>query len=333
MNIKDVAVRAGVSVSTAYKVFDTAYTTSTDIREKVLAAARDIGYIHKASYRNGSSGETKLIAHIVTESTASNGFHSFITKELMDELERYGYRLTVLYTNWSQEREKEDFEILADHKIDGIIFTPARFDKNESIERIIQNGMPVLQLFGSAYDHVDTLLFDDELGAYTAVKHLLQCGHTKIMMLSRHTSRTMDSRIKGYERAFAEAGVPLDPEMFCVLGFDESVKNMISGVIRKKEPTAIVSVSEGISLCTLKAVHELKLSIPNDISLIAYDDFPWLAAFDISAVSHPFKSVGTLGAQLIHNRVQEQYTGLTAPPSTLVLDPQLILRDSVKILR
>ena len=102
--------------------------------------------------------------------------------------------------------------------------------------------------------------------------------------------------------------------------------------IKEIQPTAIVSVGERISVNTIQALREMNLSIPEDMSLIVYDDLAWTAAFDITAVSHSFEAIGNLASELIVGRLKELENGEHQPPAKLTLDPKLVSRNSVKIL-
>ncbi len=330
-SIKEVAEKAGVSLPTVYKVFSNTYSTSDNVQERVLAAAKELGYVHKVSaIKQVPTGRSKVIGLVITDSAALNGFYNFIVRELVNELDRSGYRLITMYTEKDTISERDAIEIMVDRKVDGLILTPASKERIEIVDRLITTRFPLLQLFNHVYPELDTLLFDDERGTNLAVKNLIQCGHEKIMMLSR---RSRHNRAAGYRKAFDEMGLSFIPDMIKEYAYDNSVKEMIKQHITAMKPTAIISVSEGISVCTIQALKELNLGFPEDMSLVAYDDFPWLAASGISAVSHPFESLGKLASQLILNRVAEYPQTRGGEPVTLVLDPVLVTRDSIKVLR
>ena len=112
----------------------------------------------------------------------------------------------------------------------------------------------------------------------------------------------------------------------------DNIKEMLKTRIREIEPTAILSVGERLSVSTVQALREMNRKVPDDVSLIVYDDLAWTAAFDISAVSHSFEAIGNLASELIMERLKESDTGERKPPARLVLDPKLVTRNSVKIL-
>ena len=174
--------------------------------------------------------------------------------------------------------------------------------------KLAAQRFPLLQLFRPLYQDVDTLLIDDELGAYLAVKHLLQSGHRKIMLITR-SNPILVKREEGYARAYREAGIPMDQDCICLMTYIDNIKDMLKSRIREVNPTAILSVGERISVNVVQALREMNLDVPGDMSLIVYDDLAWTAAFDITAVSHSFEAIGNLASELIVGRLKEVETG------------------------
>lgn len=327
-NIKDVAQRAGVSVPTAYKALGGTYYTSPEICNKVFAAAEELGYVHKASKINGESSD-KVIAIVLDE--IINPFYSNMVKEMSKELENLGYRLIVMYSNNNQACEKADFELILKHKINGAIFIPSFETNEDTIRHMIVSKFPMLQLFRDVYNGVDTLLIDDELGAYLAVQYLIQNGHRKIMLIAK-THPSLVKREKGYMKAFEEAGISYDSNWLYLMNYDNCTKAMIKQKIHEISPTAILSVGENIGTNVIQSLNEMNLSIPDDVSLISYDDFAWTATYGITAIAHSYESIGRLAAQMMHARFMDMGEKNRKSAERLILDPYLISRNSVKIL-
>lgn len=328
VSIKEVAELARVSVPTAYKVFDSNYNTTEAIKEKVMAAARKLNYVHKPGQQKKIPNGSKMVAIIYNELT--NSFNNYITRELSNQLDRFGYRLVVLYDDEFISQDIKNVNIIQELGVDALIFTPVIDQKQDVILQLLGRRFPLLQLFQTVYPEMDTLLFNDELGTYLATNCLLKSGHRKIMMVSR-TSRSEYIRRPGYCRAFNEMGLEVDDRYLFTLSYVNSVKQMIKEKIMQEQPTAIIAVSEAMTATVIQALRELNFSIPGDISLIAYDDYPWLEAYSISAISHPFEKVGSVMARLIVDRLNEPVGKEPAPPSEFMIDPSLILRNSIKI--
>lgn len=328
-NIKDVAELAGVSVPTVYKVFSNNQYASPAVEEKVMKVARELGYVHKAAQKANASSAEKTIAIIVDDIT--NPFYGAMINEIRKGLHRYGHHLITISNTESWEQERNDIQVLLECKADALIFVPALGEQQQIVNRLIAQNYPLLQLFRPLYQDIDTILIDDELGAYLAVKHLLQSGHRRIMLMTR-SNPLLVKREEGYTRAYREAGIPMDEQCICLMTYVDNIKEMLKERIREIGPTAILSVGERLSVNTIQALREMNWKVPDDVSLIVYDDLAWTAAFDISAVSHSFESIGNLASELIVERLKESGTDEHKQPARLVLDPKLVTRNSVKIL-
>lgn len=328
-NIEQVAQLAGVSVPTVYKVFSNKQYASPAVKEKVLEAAKKLNYVHKASMKGGNSDREKVIAILVDDLT--NPFYSYMIHEMSKALSRFRHHLIVYTYQGAKADMEQGIERLLDKNIDGLIFVPELGEKQNLFERLIASKYPMLQLFRPLYDEVDTLMIDDEVGTYLATKYLLQNGHRKIMLISR-TNPIMVKREKGYIRAFEEANVPVDNDYLFLMTYIEANKEILKSKIREMGPTAIIAAGERISINVYVALREMNLSIPDDISLIVYDNLPWTLANDITTVSHSYEAIGNLAAELIDGRLREGKTEDRKIPARLKLDPEILLRNSVKIL-
>lgn len=325
--VRDVAQVAGVSVATVYKVFNEDYTTSEDVRNRVIAAAKTLSYTHKASSEKTQKTAAKNTVGIVVGSIL-NPFFNRMIEAISKEFERYHYRVLILYCNDDVHQFNSNLELLMQLNVKAVIFEPMTDTRYDIVYRLKENGIVMLQLFSSVYPELDTLQFDDELGTYTAVKHFLKSGHSRIAMIYKYWA-IRPEREPGYLRAFQEFNIDVNPEFLCKLSFEGSIKNIIKERIEKLKPTAILAVNEPISINVVQALGELNLKIPEDISLIIYDDLSWATAYNISTIAHAFDSVGSQVCQVIMRRIKLAGTGQEIEPIRLVIDPELISRGSV----
>lgn len=326
-SIKDIAAQAGVSVPTVYKVFSSTYSTSDEVREKVYRAAESVGYVVKAE--GPRTSDNRLVAIVLDEIV--NPFYSAMVQELDKELSHMGYRTTVMYNLNNGQREKDIFDLLPTLKLDGAIFIPSADVNQESIKKLAMAQFPMVQLFRPVNEGLDTVLIDDEQGTYLAIQHLLQSGHTRIMLISK-TNPVMLRREVGYTRAFHEAGLEVDERYLYLMNYASNVKEMVKDRIKALSPTAILSVGEMTSVSVIQSLKELNLSIPEDVSLIIYDDLAWTATYGITTVGHSYEMLGRLTTELFDARYKARSRGETVEPTRLMLDPRLISRASVRIL-
>ena len=318
--IKDVAKKAGVSVSTVYKVFNENYSTRPGIKERVLEACKEVNYTHHAVVRN-----RKLLGLMFSE--AKNPFTNDLIQMIIEELGSE-YEIVVLFSNEDTDREEQNVACLERLGVDALIFAAVSNYNYPEIEKMIEDGKPVIQIFMCTHQGADTILFDDELGTYRAIKYLLQNGHRDILMLYKYRE-DFPQRGDGYRRAFEEAGLEVDSRFLYDIPYNDSIRGMIQNHIQELQPTAILAVNEIIATAAVAAITEMKLSFPEDISLIIYDDLPWASASGITTIGHAFDSAGSLCKNILSNSGS---AGKPHEPVRLVIDPMLIVRDSVKIL-
>ena len=190
----------------------------------------------------------------------------------------------------------------------------------------------MLQLFNMTYPEIDVLKFDDEAGTYLATKQLIKCGHRNITMFYKRWDLCPD-REPGYRRAFEEFSIPLVEENLCKMDYVGSIRNIIRQKITTLQPTAIISVNEAMTVNVIQTLNEMNLSIPGDISLIVYDDLPWIRAYNITAIAHPFEQIASSACEIILNRIKQRMDNEMVNKATvLVIDPVLISRSSIRIL-
>lgn len=318
--IQDVAQKAGVSVSTVYKVFSDSYKTRDEIRERVLKVCEELNYSHHSMIK-----KRKLLGMMFSEVT--NSFTNTLMQMIIDELGDE-YDIVTLYSNEDLTREKQNITCLEQMKVDALIFATVSNQEYPEINKMISDGKPVIQFFMQTHPGADAILFDDELGTYQAVKYLIQNGHKDILMLYKYRIG-FPQRSNGYRKAFEEEGLEVDERYLYDIPYNDSIRGVIQNKIQELKPSAILAVNEIIATSTVCALKEMKLMVPQDISLIIYDDLPWAAASKLTTIGHAFDSAGSLCKNILM-----EITGLEKKhtPVRLVIDPMLIVRDSVRIL-
>ena len=318
--IQDVAQKAGVSVSTVYKVFSDSYKTRDEIREHVLKACEELNYSHHSMIK-----KRKLLGMMFSEVT--NSFTNTLMQMIIDELGDE-YDIVTLYSNEDLTREKQNITCLEQMKVDALIFATVSNQEYPEINKMISDGKPVIQFFMQTHPGADAILFDDELGTYQAVKYLIQNGHKDILMLYKYRIG-FPQRSNGYRKAFEEERLEVDERYLYDIPYNDSIRGVIQNKIQELKPSAILAVNEIIATSTVCALKEMKLMVPQDISLIIYDDLPWAAASKLTTIGHAFDSAGSLCKNILM-----EITGLEKKhtPVRLVIDPMLIVRDSVRIL-
>jgi DNA-binding LacI/PurR family transcriptional regulator len=320
--IRDIAKQANVSVATVSRAFQENSRISPDTRDAILAIAASSNYRPNSNKRVVKS-DNKLIGMIV--SSAENPFYTKVIQSLEPHLRKLGYHIIFAYSNERPDQEAEAFRLLLSMHVSSIIFTPTSV--NESLIAMAQKqGIPVLQLYRNAYPNVNSIVMNDGYGGFIATNHLLQYGHRRILLITLNTT-IPPLREPGYSRALREAGMDVSGELILKLPFHNNQSSLIGEKISKLKPTAIIAVTNAVALDSLRACQQLNLSVPSDISLVVYDDFPWMSLLGITAVSHPIDDIVDAINKSIDNLLHNKATA----PINVTIDPFLITRNSVAL--
>lgn len=333
VNIKKVAKRAGVSTATVSRVLGEYPGVKEATRESVLKAVSDLNYEVNAVARSLRQNRTYTIG-IIVENVLSQ-FYSIIAKSVEDVANKSGYNLILCNGDESPDKELKYLKLLKSNRVDGIILTPT--GKNaEYINGLIESKTKVV-LLDRKIDGIDcdAVLVDNKNGAYVAVKHLLEQGYRKIAIINGFVDRTTGrDRLEGYLKALKEANIPIDDDLIKIGNFKE-----ISGINLSREllessnrPEAIFIANIDMTLGALLTIKEMGLKIPDDISILGFDDPDWNKILDppLTAVSQPVYNIGSIAAEMLINKIEGKEESINKKPLIITLKTNLIIRSSTQ---
>jgi LacI family transcriptional regulator len=332
--ISDVAKRAGVSAMTVSRVVNGTGYTSAETRARVEAAIEELGYVPNALARQLRSKRTKSIALLVSD--ISNPFFTTIARGVEDFFVSHGYSVMFCNTDEDAAEEEQYLLMLIERQIDGVLLVPAR-SSGESFSLLAGHHVPVVVIDRRvAARNVDSVRCDSEAGAHALVQHLVELGHRRIAVLtgSRMISTSAD-RVAGARRALEEAGLDLPEELVHYGGFNYGKSNQASGQRMALEmleaagerPTAVFCANNFIGFGAIRALRETGLRVPDDISVVAFDDLPeeWISEPFLTVARQPAYEIGRVAAA----RLLDQITGVQSPSGESVILPyELIIRRS-----
>jgi DNA-binding LacI/PurR family transcriptional regulator len=333
--LKEVAEKAGVSITTVSRVINDSEMVNAETRDRVQKAMYDMGYhpSRVAQRLRGTKGRSKLFGLIIPD--IQNAFYSNIVRGIEDVAYKQNY--AVILCNSDEDIEKEQFylEVLRSESVDGIIFPPINQD-SKVVKDLVKSGLPLVCVDRRLRsDEVDTVVVDNKIGAYQVTNYLLGLGHKRIgLITSAGNFSSFKERQIGYEQALTEHGIVVDP-FFIGYGDQrstESGKNLVLKMLNNKNrPSALFVTNNLFLLGALEIIHELGLRIPQDISIVGFDDMPWARSFypPLTVVAQPGYEMGRKAAELLFNRLNDPSRG----PSTIVLEPKLTVRGSCKSFR
>lgn len=316
ITLKDIAKACNVSISTASRAFDKSSRISLPVRQRILSCAEDMGYTPNLIARSLKSNRSMTIALIVPD--IENRFYIDVLKHLELTLHQYGYRLLVSFIQHGTNTERECLEMMVATKVDAIILIP-QGSENEDYILSLQDQIKFIQLFSSPIQQIDSVVMDDIGGAALGAQYLLDRRHSRILYAGGQ------DRQEGFWRAVDHAGIPRNH--IKTLPWTTSIEEACRAISEFK-PTAVFSVAY-ISETIWSALHQLKLSIPEDISMIVYDDTKWVSLVELTAVAHNLKQItSTVVAQLLKRLNEDDVSSAVH----IVLDPYIVERQSVKTL-
>ena len=324
----ELARQLGLSSSTVSRALASDPRISKATRERVVEAARSLGYspnLLAASFRTGS---TMTIGLIVVD--IANPFYSEIGRGVEDNAYDQGYSVVLCNSDGDPEKEARYVEMLHNRKVDGILLTPMCKDAGV-LQRLANRDVPyVLIDAADVPDNVSAVTVDHVKGAYLAVRHLLECGHTRIGFVGGKLEiPPVQMMFQGYKKAMSAAGIKYESEWVLQETLAPQGGYAAVGKILQMEnrPTAAVFVSDLTAIAAMKAVQERGLLAPRDLAIIGYDDIPMAAVVNppLTTVAQNKHELGRISARIL---IHEIRTGTNCLHQHTMLQPKLIIRNS-----
>jgi LacI family transcriptional regulator len=278
--------------------------------------------------RNLRSKRTKTIALIVADIT--NPFFTTVARGVEDAAAPRGYGAMFANTDESELEEIAYMRMLAQRRIDGVLLVPTghslaalRLIRSQRIPSVILDRRVSAQ-------RLDLVQCDSEGGAYSLVHHLIELGHRRIAVISggRRISTSVD-RVTGYKQALAEAGIRLDSDLVRFDGYnlEAGYRRTLELLALKPRPTAIFAANNFIAYGSQRALREAHLRVPDDMSLVTFDDLPpeWHDDPFLTSVAQPAYEIGQRSAELLMDRIEKR---IQAKRQVITLTGQFIVGRS-----
>ena len=323
--IKDVAALAGVSAATVSRALDDRPEISAETKESVRAACARLGYVPNAAARSLVGQATHTIGLVVPD--ISNPYFSGMATAIEQTAAAHGYRVFLSNSLRKPEQELKAIENFTARQVDGVLISPIS-PQTQALHRDILGNIPCVYLGVNHGEDCSYVMADNEAGAYLATRYLLGLGHRDILFLGgRPTSRTRELRLRGFHRALEEAGLegwelPAPPNVTLMRQWSyEAATELLKGPL----PDAIFAFSDITALKVLEAAEERGVRIPEDVSLVGYDNisFAALSRIHLTTVSqHKFQQ-----SRIAVERLLEKING-SEPHTVDLLEPELIIRST-----
>ncbi|MFC5528218.1 LacI family DNA-binding transcriptional regulator [Cohnella yongneupensis] len=332
--IKDIAKKAGVSVTTVSRALNGYDDVSEETRKKIQKTASELSYSPNAVARSLVSKKTRTIGLIISDINRAGAKDAFAYEVLCGINDRTGelnYDLLLFSTNPSKQMEKSYTALCRERNVEGAIMSGLRIDDPYLQEVIEQNAFPcVLIDIPKAGENVAHITSDNRLGATKAVRHLLEGGHRHIAMINGHDQAFVSmERLSGFKDALVEFGLPEDtnPVYDGKFSEDGGAEAMYQILLQHPEVTAVFCASDLMALGAMRTLERMNRNVPGDISIVGFDDIN-IAAYcspKLTTVRQDKYELGYQAAQMLIDMLENRTDN-----RKVILTNQLIVRESTR---
>lgn len=326
--MKDVARLAGVSVATVSAAMSGTAYVSPPLRDRVNEAVISLGYRRNAVASNLKRGRTSLIGLIVPDIT--NPFYTEFVANVQSHARAEGLTVTLGVSDHDPACEADFMQLMASLKAEAVVVCSVGYDARwtELIHRGPDLNIVLVDSIPSGVD-TDWVEINNFRTGELATDHILSFGHRRVAVVAGPPlSRTSSERVRGFMAAVARAG--LRPEDCPVVhgAFQiEPAYCAVTELLREgTRPTAIFVCNNHMLIGVMRALSDLNIRVPHDISVVSVDDFPWAPAFRpaLTTVRQPIAAMAKAAFDLARARID----GFVGPPRGSIFEPELMVRDS-----
>ncbi len=304
--IQDVADLAGVSIATVSRVMNnSAHRVSRDTRARVLRAIRELDYRPNALAKGLLIKKTMTIGIVIPD--ISNPYYAEIVRGIQDTADNAGYAVILQNTDRKKDRILRYVYLLREKLADGVIFSGGAIHFPELLAALGELRERVV-VIGRYDTDLPAVRVDNEGGALQATEHLAALGHRRIAFIGGPSvSTTIQDRLKGYRRALLQNGIEADRGLIkqSTLTLEGGYRAAGELLAQPGAPTAILAASDQMSFGAVRAVREAGLRVPEDVSVIGFDNLPLSACFTppLTTVSIPRHDLGVAAVEMLLNLI------------------------------
>ncbi len=333
--IADVAREAGVSKTAVSFAFNSPDRLAPETAVRIRAIADQLGYTPHPVARMLTQRQTLTIGVLTPQALSvvfSNPFFGAFTEGVAGAAEESGYAL-----HFISPLHGSLAGAMSRATVDGVVAIGLSDDHPE-VEQIRRAGVPIVLVDSTALPEHGSVEIDDVGGARAAAEHLIGLGHRKVLVIGVEPpapSRGMDPdgvtsrRLRGYREAFAAAGMEIPDN--CVVVGPASIDGGIAALNHAWDdgmrPTAVLAMSDAMAIGAMRALRDMRLTIPGDVSVVGFDDIDLAPHVDppLTTVHQPIRRKGEEAVRLLLTVVQRR---ASASPEHRRLETRLIVRGS-----
>lgn len=306
--MRDVAERAGVSVTTVSHVVNKSRTVHPDTRLRVENAVQALGYQPNFLARSLRRGISHTVGIILPDN--ANPYFAEVVRGIEESMFAQGYSVILCNSDNDLEKEHHHTSVLIEKQVDGIIFVAAGLS-TENITNLKARGIPLVLVdrYVPGVD-ADIIVADNHRGGWLATQHLLDLDHRVIACISGPESIEVSSdRVGGYRQAIEDAGIKFDPALVVAGDFQFQSGYLAAKVLfeHRAPPTAIFTCNDLMAIGTYRFANENGIKVPEALSIVGFDDTR-LAVYSnppLTTIRQPKQLMGVRAAQLLLERLND----------------------------
>ncbi len=338
ITIDDVAHRAGVSKGTVSAVINAKDSVKSGTREHILEVMKQMNFRPRGGARTLRNGHQDRSIGIVIKDL-SYPFYTTIASGVKDYASSKGYSVIITSSENNHEWEKKFTRLFSAKDIKGAIIAPI-VEGMAEIEHLFKLKMlnyPFVLLEDVKGIQANVVAIDNLRAIKKAVKYLIESGHTKIVHFAGPPSSShTQERIEGFRHAFSESPLVFSKDMIVSVGsrYEEShgaAMRYFKNRAHKDFPSAIVCFNDQQALAVMSALKELKIRVPEDISIIGNDDIYYANLYPVplTTIRAPQREIGERAAEILIRNIE---SSAILPMERVVLDTELVVRGSTRVL-
>lgn len=339
VTMQDIANYLNIDRTTVSKALSVVPGVSNEMVQKVKRAAQELGY-QKDIFASGLvTGKNALLGIVLSD--ISRGIYAPLVTNFQQTARKYGYGIILQYVGNNHDDVGNAIDLLKQQRVSGITFISdaTREVDNEKLIDLVHSGIPVNTTRRDfIHEHIDSIRFDNHKAGLDVTNYLLQLGHKDIVFLIQANYKgTPKERLEGYFEAIHNAGFPGEV-IECNVSPSSSTSDQLQVAYHtmreawkcNKRPSAIIGANDCFALGALHAIKDEGKRIPEDVSIIGFDD--WQANFSVPQITSsriPLGRAGILAVDLLMNRQKEPLTF----NQRIVLECELIVRGSTEAIQ
>ncbi len=330
VTIKDVANLAKVSATTVSFVLNNNLSeVSEETAKKVRSAAKELGYVPNIRARNFAKQKSEFLAFVIPD--LSNPFYTIFAQTIIEELKDSDYTLAILTTNKEKDNHQQILKLLSNASFDGAIIVSKLFEAS-TFNEITQNFMPFIMLDEYIDDkNIPIVSNDNYLGGHLAGEYLIAMKHTNIACITGPVNSPNSlMRLKGFRETLAENGVELSDSniYFGDYSFESGYLTAQNILGKSENVTSIFCFNDVMAMGAVRAIREQGLSVPEDISIVGYDNINNISELSLSltTIDQNITEMGKSAVKLLLDTINQR----EGKGKKLTIKPTLVKGGSVK---